>query len=377
MSKGTVLYIGGFEMPDKNPAAHRVIANGKLLRELGYNVVYIDVQKDVDNIINIIETKRQEFGFDTYSIAYPKVKKDWLHYLTDIIKFKEIYNLYENVEMVICYNYQAIALNKIRKFCKKRRVKVVADCTEWYSAKGSGLIFYLIKGLDTFLRMRIIHKKLDGMIAISSYLEKYYKTHLNTIKIPPLVDVNDKKWSNNYTRHNDKIKFIYAGSPSKNKEYLDKAVNAIESLSTDKEIQFNIYGIVEEEYINIFDKNYRKIVGGRISFCGRVSNAECTEALKNSDYMFAIRPRHRVVNAGFPTKVVEGITSRTKVLCNDYSDVKDFIIGGCNGYIMDIDNISADLQNIIDNDCGLFNEDNPFDYRNFRSILKKFLAMLN
>ena len=30
--KGTVLYVGGFELPDRNPAAHRVINNSKILR---------------------------------------------------------------------------------------------------------------------------------------------------------------------------------------------------------------------------------------------------------------------------------------------------------------------------------------------------------
>ncbi|MCK9163882.1 MAG: hypothetical protein M0O93_06000 [Bacteroidales bacterium] len=37
----TILYIGGFELPDKNAAAQRVISNGKILRDLGFNVVYI------------------------------------------------------------------------------------------------------------------------------------------------------------------------------------------------------------------------------------------------------------------------------------------------------------------------------------------------
>ena len=31
MEKGTILYIGGFELPDKNAAAHRVLSNGKIL----------------------------------------------------------------------------------------------------------------------------------------------------------------------------------------------------------------------------------------------------------------------------------------------------------------------------------------------------------
>ena len=42
-----VLYIGGFELPDKNAAAHRVISNAFLLRELGYEVSFIGISEDI------------------------------------------------------------------------------------------------------------------------------------------------------------------------------------------------------------------------------------------------------------------------------------------------------------------------------------------
>ena len=34
MSPGTVLYVGNFELPDRNAAANRVISNGKILPAL-------------------------------------------------------------------------------------------------------------------------------------------------------------------------------------------------------------------------------------------------------------------------------------------------------------------------------------------------------
>ena len=48
--KGSVLYVGGFELPDKNAAAHRVINNAKILRELGYRVIFcgVDREKELD-----------------------------------------------------------------------------------------------------------------------------------------------------------------------------------------------------------------------------------------------------------------------------------------------------------------------------------------
>lgn len=40
--------------------------------------------------------------------------------------------------------------------------------------------------------MKVLNRLCDGIIVISSYLEKFYKK--NIIKIPPLVDLNNKKW---------------------------------------------------------------------------------------------------------------------------------------------------------------------------------------
>ena len=41
MSLGTILYVGNFELPDKNAAAHRVVNNAKIFRELGYRVALL------------------------------------------------------------------------------------------------------------------------------------------------------------------------------------------------------------------------------------------------------------------------------------------------------------------------------------------------
>ena len=42
MSK-SILYLGGFELPDKNAAAQRVMANAKLLGEMGFDVSFIGI----------------------------------------------------------------------------------------------------------------------------------------------------------------------------------------------------------------------------------------------------------------------------------------------------------------------------------------------
>ena len=47
MNKEYILYIGGFELPDKNAAAHRVLSNAKALRDSGKNVILVGINKDL------------------------------------------------------------------------------------------------------------------------------------------------------------------------------------------------------------------------------------------------------------------------------------------------------------------------------------------
>ena len=43
---GTILYVGGFELPDWNAAAHRVVANAMIFRAIGYRVLLLGVTRE-------------------------------------------------------------------------------------------------------------------------------------------------------------------------------------------------------------------------------------------------------------------------------------------------------------------------------------------
>ena len=42
-----ILYVGGFELPDKNAAAHRVLGNAKAFRDLGNDVAFISIDSEM------------------------------------------------------------------------------------------------------------------------------------------------------------------------------------------------------------------------------------------------------------------------------------------------------------------------------------------
>ena len=46
MTKGTIIYMGNYELPDKNAAAHRVMNNGKIFTALGYQAAYLGIVRE-------------------------------------------------------------------------------------------------------------------------------------------------------------------------------------------------------------------------------------------------------------------------------------------------------------------------------------------
>jgi len=213
MSKGTIIYIGGFELPDRNAAAHRVLANGKIMRELGYQVVFVGVDSARSAGTELL---RHDFlGFECWSVPYPVGVVAWLKYimgLATILKFLQK-NRAAKVVGVICYNYPAVAQGRIKLLCQRTGTKIIADATEWYDASAGSLIHRVIKYVDTSLRMHIVHRLADGVITTSKFLTAFYgRRGKVTVELPTLFDA-DKFQSPPPRANNLRKQFIYVGSP--------------------------------------------------------------------------------------------------------------------------------------------------------------------
>jgi glycosyltransferase involved in cell wall biosynthesis len=333
----TVLYIGGFELPDKNAAAQRVIANAKILRALGYDVVFVGIDKTIKSNELVLNTKKEFEGFTYFSIKYPQSILDWINYLVSIKYLTNLKDL--NFTHIIAYNYPSLGLLRLKNFCKKGGIILIADCTEWYEVQG-GIIHKLIKGADVYLRMHIIQPKLDGLIVISDYLFKFYGDKIkNLILLPPLVDISMNKWNFEDNREdNDKITLVYAGSPGiGGKDRLDKIINALVEIRKKIMIPFvfNILGLTKEEYLKLFQGAYLPENSEEfIFFKGRVSHTEVLNEVNKAEYVVFIRNVNLTNMAGFPTKFVEAISCGTPVLSNSTSNIEEYLINGKTGFLL-------------------------------------------
>ena len=171
MQKGTILYMGNFELPDKNAAAHRVMNNSKIFRELGYNVAFLGTVRDerFDGI------RRSDYDENIFEEAYPTGTKQWVKHIFDTTNILALAKHYDDVCFVIVYNTPFATFKAVKKAFSKEGIKVAYDCTEWNSFAEGSLPKRLYKKFDeTQIRNRL-YKKCDDIIVISKLMESKYK----------------------------------------------------------------------------------------------------------------------------------------------------------------------------------------------------------
>jgi glycosyltransferase involved in cell wall biosynthesis len=339
MNKGAV-YIGRFEFPDCNAAATRVRMISKLLKKSSYDCTFITTYNTINKEPSIVE------GCKVY---YSSSKGKTNYYSKDYIRLIE---QIDNVSIIIVYNLPSNILFSINQYSKKKKITIIGDVTEWYGSSDYSGLKRLLKQIDTIYRMRVLHKQLDGLILISSYLKKYYRK-TNNIVLPPLLDIEWKtdeldKWIDEGI-----VSFVYAGNPGKEKDKINLVINAFQKLEGLYDFKFNIYGITKENF-EIFYPELKEYLfkSSNITFHGRVHRNVVIQATKNSDYFIFVRGATRANMAGFPTKFVESLSLGTPVITNITSDIGNYLTDGENGYIikeLSIEGVYTILEKILKN----------------------------
>ncbi len=362
-----ILYIGGFEMPDKNAAAQRVLSIAKALKMAGYEISFYGVtgSNDFEGTVD---------GFYYESYPHPETTLAWFKYVLG--KGIISYIKKKTPDYVVLYNYPSIAQERVISYCKRHKIITIGDITEWYRS------FSIPKKIDTWYRMRVSNKHLDGIIAISRYLADYYKGKV-LIQLPPLVDKQDNKWNiRPLERKDNKIHLVYIGTGSI-KDRLDKIIKGIQQAGSEKYF-LDVIGITETQFYEIYQQRLDKL-SFSVVFHGRLPHIEALRYLKSADFQIFFRDNIRVNNAGFPTKFVESMSAGIPVITNRISNIDDYIKNGVNSFMIshpEDNEISEVLNKIsllslseIDSIKGRCLTD-EFDYRRYVDILQLFLCRL-
>jgi glycosyltransferase involved in cell wall biosynthesis len=359
MDKRKVVYIGNFSFPFGNASGKRVYANGKLLRKLGHQVVFVGVSKDVMIETRIEDTKDTHDDFTYYSLSYPRSIAEWLNYNHT---YKTIIELLQDSiklvpgDIIVLYGSPTLSLftTKMIRYCKNNGIVTISDCVDWLSTRTHRPFFDLVKWIDNTYQKAYANTRTDGVIAISSYLSEYYRNAgCKTVIVPPLSPMRypaiDLPLDSD-----EKVKICYAGSAFRSglknvssdsiKDRIDTALDLLLfAKRTECNFVFNIFGFTMIEFTDAFP-TYRKIIdalGDSVVFHGVWSNEDVTREIMASDFTILIRDDKKETRAGFPTKVSESISCGTPVITTRTSDLEDYIEEGINGFFLNCENISA------------------------------------
>lgn len=374
---GTIVYIGGFEMPDRNAAAHRVLNNAKIFHALGFHVVFCGIDKQIEKV----EYVPQKIGaFDSIPSIYPKNAMEWLAELLRFEHIRRVIEMYDDVQYVIAYNMHAKPLDNLERYCKKRNIPVIADVTEWYENPFSLHPVRFVRWIDTHSVMTKLQKKVDGMIVISAWLENYYRTAVNSmVRLPPLVDIQEPIWDVPDEERTGGVSFVYSGVTGRDKDRINLIIEAFYALR-ERDFTFTVIGITRADFLKDYPELEYMVeaLKEKVLFRGRVSHEESIRSLYRADYCVFIRERSRKNMAGFPTKFAECVTSGIGVVANDVSNIKDYFPLP-NSLLIDevcTEKLVCALSDSMDRGKIVHCKSDAFDYRNYIGPINALLRKM-
>lgn len=392
MKSDWIAYVGHMLFPWGQAASRRVYGNAMSLVSAGYDVVVASGSDEPQNIT------RLECADVTGSLSHiglgicPDQKESPLKKAAKLL-FSSSLRLISWLEAqptkpshVILYGGYMPYMLRLLPWCRKNGVSLVADLVEWYEPSHSRGAYLSPSSINTYISMRHLFNKCDGIIAISSYLENYYlKQNCKVVRVPPTLDMVSLAPPEKYRK--DKkgpLRLAYAGSPGKK----DLLKNVIEGMAIadpeGDEIRLSVLGPSVDEVRGLCCG--ASPLPGSIEVMGKMPQDEVLKIIGTADFSVLLREPLRFANAGFPTKFVESMASGTPVIANITSDLGKYLYDGVEGIVCSGHSPEAfaeSLRHAMELTSEALGQmrlaafskaKNSFDYRNYSNKLAAFIA---
>lgn len=316
-----VLFITSFAFPEHDAGATRITMLARALRGRGHEVELCGVGEDVMFDGMVCRTLNP---YRTNKVL------NWLAYR--MLGRNAVAFVRRNIgryDAVVASFLPALATENIKVLCRGAGVPFAVDCTEWYTPDefpgGEGDPSYLD-------HVKLITEVVDPgvrVIAISSYLEKYFAGKgCPVLRVPSVLDVAALAPERPFEPSPEQVTVMYAGSPAK-KDSLGVVLEAIGLLGEAelKRLTFDFYGVCNDDLRGYMPE--AMALPACVRAHGRVPRAEVVSALRRSDFTVLMRdPEKRFAQAGMPTKVTESLGCGTPVIANITSDLGDYLEDG-------------------------------------------------
>ncbi len=398
---GTIYYIGAFDFHKQNAESQLVLSNGNILRELGYQVVFIGNSEAGSQASEVVEFSVDRFK--AYSVRFDKSLKGLINWRRADRNIKSILDTGHLVKAIIMYGTPTFAIQTValQRWCKKNRIAFIVNTVDIPSLAHGHLLERIIKRLDRLLRKITTKYRADGIIAVSTFIARHFSKGKKKpiCIIPPLKDTH-KYPAPAPTAHAGKV-IVYTGFPfptdgrkveeSAYKDRLDYVIRLLYDVRTQHsytDFTLHIYGCSKEQYLNVISE-HRDLLEGYgdfVVFHGRVEREVAENALCGADFSIFLRKNSKMSNAGFPTKFVTSITCGTPVITTKTSDLEQYMVEGKYGFFLDLEQWDRSVAKAaaclrmdslkIQEMKAACHSSGIFDYRRYIDVMRGFLASL-
>lgn len=328
-----VAYVGPFGYPEGGAAARRVLGMAQSLSLGGLDVVIASgagqsMQDEGQTVV-------QDDGIG-YCLLAERVAEHWPRPLR---RFRYAAMGGRTVEWlasqpqlpaaVILYSGYTPYLLRLLPWCRRNGVRLLFDAVEWYDPEHPW--HYLTSPYQWNIEwaMRHLIPKVDGVIAISSYLADYYrKRGLPVVTVPPTTSaIAPGAWTPDGT-----LRLCYAGNPTY-KDDLGAVLKAVAGLGAQgAPVHLTVAGPSRDLVLHMLGDSSGHALPW-LETPGMLGHAQVRQLVGSMDFSILARQPCRMSEAGFPTKFVESLASGTPVIANLTSDLHLYLRDGETGLV--------------------------------------------
>lgn len=243
---------------------------------------------------------------------------------------------------VILYSGYTPYLQRLLPWCRRNGVPLIFDAVEWYEPERAWGYLTSPYQWNIEWAMRRLIPKVDGVIAISSYLADYYrKRGLPVATVPPTTSaIAAGDW-----QPASQLRLCYAGNPTY-KDDLGAVLKAVARLAGQgAPIHLTVAGPGREQVMRMLGEPADRAPAW-LHTPGMLGHADVRRLVGSVDFSILARQPCLMSHAGFPTKFVESFASGTPVIANLTSDLHLHLRDGDTGLVCaapDVESIASAL----------------------------------
>ncbi|QDA55857.1 glycosyltransferase family 4 protein [Thermomonas aquatica] len=339
--RDTVLYVGGFGLPDRTASALRALGNAAVLRAAGYRVV---VAGKFAQIPDPASQPLRVQGFDCHDIREPLAGTPRRDYTLTPANIEALLALVgpERVVAVMAYNFPGFGLARLIRVAHRLGIPVINESTEWYGWEGFRPVTNVRRILESRWRNNGLVREAGNLVCATRWSQARHPG-VNALVLPFALDPGWDCWqtppNEDWCAGTDALRFVYSGSPGlgMHKDRLPLIVQALDRVAGDsRDYRFAVVGMSAQDYLRSVPAHAAILRrhAGRLRFLGRRPHRDAVGVLRAADFSIFVRERNRVSEVGFPTKYAEAVTCGVPVFTNRSSDIGDYLRDGDNGILL-------------------------------------------